>query len=120
MIGGQTQEGFRQATDQGENGSMRAGYPDTVYIDNKPLTPVDALSKLASGKFYFDYAADKIYIGDNPAGHKVEAGTLDHAFEGNANGVTVQNFVVEKYSSPIQTGRFRAIKAGRSPTTRFA
>jgi len=104
VIGGQTQEGFRNATDQGESGSMRAGYPETVYIDNKPLTPVDALSKLAPGKFYFDYAADKIYIGDNPAGHKVEAGTLDHAFEGKAKGVTVQNFVVEKYSNPVQTG----------------
>ena len=113
VIGGQTQEGSRSATDQGENGSMRAGYPDTVYIDNKPLTPVDALSKLAPGKFYFDYAADKIYIGDNPAGHKVEAGTLDHAFEGNANGVTVKNFVVEKYSNPVQTG---AIEGNQSWT----
>src|SRR5262245_8992003 len=113
VIGGQTQEGFRQATGAGESGSMRAGYPETVYIDDKPLTPVDSLSKLGAGKFYFDYAADKIYIGDNPAGHKVEAGTLDHAFEGNANGVTVQNFVIEKYSAPTQSG---AIQGNQSWT----
>src|SRR5215813_7514647 len=55
VIGGQTQEGQRNATDAGESGSMRAGYPETVYLDDKALTPVDALSKLAPGKFYFDY-----------------------------------------------------------------
>src|SRR5262245_48029046 len=40
VIGGQTQEGFRHATDAAASGSMRAGYPDTVFIDNNPLTPV--------------------------------------------------------------------------------
>lgn len=102
VIGGQTQEGLRNATGEGDGVSMRAGYPETVFIDDKPLTPVDSLSKVTSGTFYFDYAADKIYIGDNPTGKTVEAGKLDRAFEGNADGVTVQNFIIEKYNTPTQ------------------
>ena len=104
VIGGQTQQGERQATDEGVPGAMRAGYPETVFVDDKPLKPVDALSKVVSGTFYFDYNADKIYIADNPAGHKIEAGKLADAFHGNAQNVTVQNFVVEKYDAPIQHG----------------
>ncbi|MFC5353396.1 carbohydrate-binding domain-containing protein [Azospirillum himalayense] len=104
VIGGQTQQGERRATDEATPGAMRAGYPETVYVDDKPLTPVDALSKLKAGTFYFDYNADKIYLGDNPAGHKVEAGTTARAFGGTADGVTVKNLVIEKYTPPAQEG----------------
>ena len=62
------------------------------------------LSKVVPGTFYFDYAADKIYIADNPAGHTVEAGKLTDAFHGNATNVTVQNLVIEKYDPQIQDG----------------
>src|SRR5687767_14705153 len=72
------------------------------------MKPVDSLSKLVSGTFYFDYAADKIYIADDPTGKTVEAGKLDHAFEGSADGVTVQNFVIEKYNAPTQEGAIQA------------
>lgn len=98
---GQTQEGDRRATDQGNAGAERAGYPETFFIDDKPLTPVDSLDKVTPGKFYFDYAADKIYFQDDPAGHKVEAGVSPFAFRGGT-GVTVENLVVEKYDSPTQ------------------
>ena len=82
VIGGQKQQGFRHATEMVRPGSgaMRAGYPETLFIDDRPLKPVDALSKLTSGTFYFDYAADKIYIADDPTGKKVEAGKLVRAF----------------------------------------
>ena len=104
VIGGQTQQGERRETDKASPDAMRGGYPDTVYIDNKALTPVDALSKLKAGTFYFDYNADKIYIGDNPAGHKVEAGVTAHAFSGTADNVTIKNLVIEKYAPPVQHG----------------
>ena len=90
------------------------GYPDTVFLDDVPLKPVDALSKVVPGTFYFDYAADKVYIADNPTGHKVEAGKLDYAFRGNeyagnVPNVTTKNLTIEKYDSPVQQG---AIQAG--------
>ena len=88
---------------------MRPGYPETVFVDNTPLKPVDALSKVVPGTFYFDYNADKIYIGNNPANHTVEAGKIEHAFDGSAQNVTIQNLVIEKYDAPVQQG---AIQAG--------
>ena len=57
--------------------------------------------------------ADKIYIADNPTGQKVEAGKLVFAFGGNAQNVTVQNLVIEKYDPPIQDG---AIQGGQGWT----
>src|SRR5262245_13426402 len=103
-IGGQTQEGVRHATDQGAAGAQRAGYPETVFVDNVPLKPVDALSKVTAGTFYFDYNADKIYLGSDPTGHTVEAGKLAYAFHSSAQNVTIENLTIEKYDPPSQDG----------------
>jgi len=113
VVGGQTQAGPVFSGAEFVAGTERPGYPETVFIDNTPLKPVDALSKVVPGTFYFDYAADKIYIGDNPAGHTVEAGKVTDAFRGNATNVTVQNFVIEKYDPQVQEG---AINGGQSWT----
>ncbi|HZY48408.1 MAG TPA: right-handed parallel beta-helix repeat-containing protein [Devosia sp.] len=112
-VGGQTQAGPVFSGAEFVAGTERPGYPETVFIDNTPLKPVDALSKVVSGTFYFDYAADKIYIGDNPAGHTVEAGKVTDAFRGNATNVTVQNLVIEKYDPQVQEG---AINGGQGWT----
>jgi hypothetical protein len=109
VIGGQTQQGKRVWTDQ-TDGSIRGGYPETVFVNDKPLKPLDPLSNVTSGTFYFDYAADKIYIADDPTRNKVEAGKLAFAFGGGAKNVTVQNLVVEKYNSPGQHGAIQAAK----------
>lgn len=109
VIGGQTQEGVRNLTDHAAPGAQRGGYPETVFFDDKPLKPVDALSKLTAGSFYFDYAADKIYLGSDPTGHKVETGQSAAAFNGTANNVTISNLTVEKYNTPAQ---FSAIDGG--------
>ncbi|MEX6505857.1 right-handed parallel beta-helix repeat-containing protein [Jiella sp. M17.18] len=113
VASGQTQEGARVATDEGADGAMRAGFPETFFIDNKPLTPVDSLDKVHSGTFYFDYAADKIYFADNPAGHTVEAGNASAAFDSNSTGVTVQNLTIQKFDAPTQHG---AIQGGENWT----
>ncbi len=113
VIGGQTQQGPVNSSAEFLPGTQRPGNPETVFLDNTPLKPVDALSKVVPGTFYFDYAADKIYIADNPAGHTVEAGKQTDAFHGNATNVTVQNLVVEKYDPEIQHG---AINGGQSWT----
>jgi Ca2+-binding RTX toxin-like protein len=111
VIGGQTQQGPVNSSAEYLPGAV--GKPETVFIDNTPLTAVDALSKLVPGTFYFDYAADKIYIADNPAGHTVEAGKQTYAFQGNATNVTIENLVIEKYDPQIQYG---AIRGGQNWT----
>ena len=115
VIGGQTQQGRVNGSAEFLPGTQRPGNPETVFVDNTPLKAVDALSKVVAGTFYFDYAADKIYIADNPAGHTVEAGKLTDAFHGSATNVTVQNLVIEKYDPVIQDG---AIKGDQSWTIR--
>ena len=115
VIGGQTQQGRVHPNAEFEPGTQRPGYPETVFLDNTPLKPVDALSKVVPGTFYFDYAADKIYIADSPTDHTVEAGKLTDAFHGSAKNVTVQNLVIEKYDPQIQDG---AIRGGQGWTIR--
>src|SRR5215475_2098604 len=107
VIGGQTQQGPVNHSAEFLPGTQRPGNPETVFLDNTPLKPVDALSKVVPGTFYFDYAADQIYIADSPTGHTVEAGKLTDAFHGSATNVTVQNLVVEKYDPMIQYGAIR-------------
>lgn len=108
VIGGQTQQGDRNGTGFPDEGAERAGYPETLFFDDVPLKPVDTLAEVTTGKFYFDYAADKIYIADNPSGHKVEAGKSEHAFNSTANGVTIENLIIEKYNAPAQYGAIHA------------
>jgi parallel beta-helix repeat protein len=101
-VGGQTQEGARRLLDHAD--ATRGGYPDAVFLDDKPLQPVATLQDVRPGTFFFDYAADRIYIGDNPSGHQVEAAVSDFAFKGSATGVTIQNLTIEKYATPAQFG----------------
>ncbi len=102
VISGQTQEGVRNLTDHTAPDAQRGGFPETVFFDDKPLKPVDSLSKLAAGTFYFDYAADKIYLHDDPTNHKVETGKNTVAINGAADNVTVSNLTIEKYNAPAQ------------------
>ena len=106
-VGGQTQQGRVNSSADFLSGTQRPGNPETVFLDNTPLKAVDALSKVVPGTFYFDYAADRIYIADNPAGHTLEAGKQTDAFHGNAKNVTVQNLVIEKYDPQIQDGAIK-------------
>jgi len=75
-----------------------------LFIDNVPLTQVNALSLVTSGKFYFDHTNYTIYLADDPSGHTVETSSIPAAFNGSARGVRIQNLVVEKYASPAQQG----------------
>jgi parallel beta-helix repeat protein len=77
-------------------------YPDDVYFDHKPLQRVLSLAEVGPGKFFFDYPSDKIYIGNNPAGHTVEAAIATGAFHGwgtGASGVLIQGLIVEEFAN---------------------
>jgi parallel beta-helix repeat protein len=74
---------------------------DDVFFDDRPLTAVGSLSAVGPGKFFFDYPNDKIYIGDNPAGHKVE-GSITYGIGGCPSvcgpGTLISGLVIEKFS----------------------
>lgn len=89
-------------------------YADDVYFDNSALTRVLSLTDLGPGKFFFDYSNQRIYIGDNPAGHVVEAAVAKGAFNGwgtAGDNVTIENIVIEKFANAAQTGAIQGLSA---------
>jgi len=104
VASGQTQS-FEQQKVPCEVNPAACEYED-LYMDDAPLQRVLALSEVAPGKFYFDETADKIYIADNPAGHKVEAAVATTAIEGpGIQNVTVRGATIEKFGvNGIVTG----------------
>jgi hypothetical protein len=85
VASGQTQDHYASG-DRCAGGSSLCKVRDDVFFDGKPLEAVTELSQLGPGKFFFGYPNDKIYIADNPAGHKIEADVSSHAFAGCYSG----------------------------------
>jgi len=99
IVPGQTPTHGRLKNPLCKDGFPRCGRPEDVYLDDKPLQHVDSVDKVGPGKWYFDYVAAKVYLGDDPTGHKVEIGATLLAFGGRASNVTIQNLTVEKYAA---------------------
>ncbi|MBN8957748.1 MAG: right-handed parallel beta-helix repeat-containing protein [Rhizobiales bacterium] len=79
-------------------------FPETLFIDDQPLTRVLQKDEIAPGRFFFDQPAAKIYVADDPNGRRVELATAAFAFAGNASDVRISNVVIEKFASPAQRG----------------
>jgi Right handed beta helix region len=79
---------------------------EDLFMDDVPLVRVLTLSQVAPGTFYFDEAADKIYIGEDPAAHKLEAPVTSTAIEGpGIPNVTIRGATIEKFGvNGIVTG----------------
>jgi len=98
-----------QAQQGGTGGECVDGYsgcvfPEDVFIDGEMLWQVTELADVAPDTWYFDYAADKIYLGQDPAGHVVETSISDRAFSGSTQGVRIRGLTIEKYANKAQLG----------------
>jgi parallel beta-helix repeat protein len=112
-VGGQTQEGYvHEHPTQCMPEAPRCMRPEDIFINNQVMKHVASKAAVGAGSWFFDYAADRIYIGDNPSGKTIETSTVRNAFAGYVNNVTIKNMTVEKYASPTQSG---AIQAGFGP-----
>lgn len=100
--GGQTQQGV--AAGQCAGGGTACTLPEDLFVDDVPLKRVTSVSQVGPGSWYFDYAADRVYVADDPTGHRVEVSALPWAFGGSAANVTIRGVVIEKYASPAQQG----------------
>lgn len=67
-----------------------------------PLRRVLSLAEVRPGAWYFDHAAGRVHLADDPAGRRVEVGVVPHAFSGAAADVTIRGLVIEKYAAPAQ------------------
>jgi len=114
-VSGQTQGGTPQvrAEDACRPTHSRCSYAEDLFFDNVMKYHEDVLAEVGPGEWFFDYGADRIYVGDNPAGHSVETSVTPALFnQSSADDVTLQNLIIEKYASPTATA---AVNLGYSP-----
>jgi parallel beta-helix repeat protein len=109
VVGGQTQQGFVHPDAGTQPGYERDNYPEDLFIDGRRLRHVSSKSEVGPGKWFFDYDANRIYIGDDPAGHLVETSATDYAFYGpGVKNVVIENVTVHHYANPAHTGALHA------------
>lgn len=87
----------------------RCNAAEDVFVDGVRLAQAGSLGNVAAGSFYFDYPADKIYLGTNPAGRTVEAAVTQWAVSSNAANVTLRDVIVEKYANRAQAGAVNGV-----------
>ncbi len=71
---------------------------EDLFMDDKPMTHVLALSDLGPGKVYFDKAADLMYIVDDPTGHTMETTRLTIGLDSTVSDVTIRGATFEKFA----------------------
>ena len=76
-------------------------YPEDLFFDGVPLQHLNAssLPTIGSGQWWFDYNNGIIYFHDNPSGHTVETSSVQSAFAGSGNNVTIQYLTIKEFSS---------------------
>ncbi len=122
MLGGQTQD-FSSAPwlDYLCTDNPAACVYEDLFMDDKPMQHVLSLSNLGPGKTYFDKGADRMYIADNPVGHKMEVTRLTMGVDSSVSNVTIRGGTFEKFAWKglkvtgngwtIEDGEFRYVHA---------
>jgi parallel beta-helix repeat protein len=112
FVSGQTQENTNYNRDysclSGHPGCFR---PEQLWIDGVLYEHVTSLASVGSGKWHFDYGADRIYVPIDPAGKSIETSVTVYAFGGSATGVTIKGLIIEKYANAAQRA---AVSGGSS------
>jgi Right handed beta helix region len=93
-----------QVNGQCEAEYPRCMYPEDLYYEDYRLRHVASLQQVGPGSWFFDYDSRRVYMGDDPTGHRIELSTTRNAFHSSAVNVTIRNLVIEKYATPAQMG----------------
>ena len=102
FVGGQSQEGRMHGSC--EPGHGRCNRPEELFINDKRMLHVSSRGTVGPGKWFFDYGSDRIFVGDDPAGKRVETSVTEVAFKGQVSGISITGLVIEKYANPAQVG----------------
>ena len=78
-----------------------AAHPDQVFVNGEALDQVASRAAVKAGSFYVDYAADRLYIGSDPAGKTVKASDLVKAITIASPGSVVRGLGVRNYSPSV-------------------
>lgn len=92
-----------------ERGECRTEFPacrlpEDLFIDDELIMRVLSVEDVDESSWFLDPASGELWLGRDPADHTIEISVLPFAFAGEANGVTLEGLVVEKYASPAQRG----------------
>ena len=80
---------------------------EQVFRGGTQLRRVLSAGQLGPGRFFADYQANRVWVGDDPAGAQLELSRTRTAIGGAASGVTVRGLVIEKFASEAQLGAVR-------------
>ncbi|MCA9381227.1 right-handed parallel beta-helix repeat-containing protein [Candidatus Dojkabacteria bacterium] len=101
----------------------RCSYNHELFIDDVRQRHVSSKSEVEVGSWFFDYDNDRIYIGENPNGKKVEVSKTSYAFvpkfttsTNTNNNVTIKDLTFEKFSNWAQRGVIKSAHAGTQYT----
>jgi parallel beta-helix repeat protein len=102
VVGGQAQQG--KAHGECLAAYPRCDHPEELFVDDARMRHVESAAAVGPGTWFFDYVADRIHLGTDPTGRRVETSVTDVAFTGRASGVTITGLTIEKYASAAQSG----------------
>jgi hypothetical protein len=77
---------------------------EDVFRDGAPLLRVLSEAAVGPGKFYANYSANQLVVGDDPNGHLMEQNDAARLIAGTAANVTVKNLVLQGAANRAQTG----------------
>lgn len=78
-----------------------AAHPDQVWINGEAQRQVSSLTQLEAGKFFVDYASERLYLGSNPAGKEVRAADSVRALTIAGPGSTVRGIGIRRFSPSV-------------------
>lgn len=79
-----------------------------VFFDGKPLIRATSRSGVRAGTFFEDFAANRIWIGRNPAGHLLEQAFASALVWSQSGGIVIDGFVVEFAANQAQHGAIQS------------
>lgn len=106
VASGQTQESDHNRGNCSDLSTTICRYPEQLFLNGKNLRQVSTQAAVRPGRFFFDYAANKIFIANNPTGKKLETSIASAAFQGGPSGirgVVLKRLRIEQFASPSGT-----------------
>ena len=110
-VDGQTQQNTAHDNNNCAPAYPRCAYPEQLWVDGELLRHVASQAAVASATWYFDYDANRIWIGVNPSGKVVETSVTPQAVTGSGTNVKLAQLTIEKYATGSGRGTIDA-KAG--------
>ena len=116
VAGGQTAQPFvHNGSFHGstEEGHERVAANNDLWAGDTLLEHVGSRAAVdAPGKWFFDYDADEIVVGTDPASTDLAVTVPWHAFRSDADDVTIQHLTVTRYGSYAQHGAIHTQGSG--------